>query len=469
MAAALLPLAALTSSLAAQQPGRISSVAGVAFDSIRGRPMAGAQIAVVGTTLLAVAGADGHFQFDSVPSGKLRLVAAHPFLDSLGIQLMTPELTVGPGQQIVVDVVTPSAKALVKQFCPAAWLTRGPAALFGRVRNADTGAPIDKAHVSLVWTETEFGGLSKVPKVRVGTTAADGTYRICGLPGTLDGKVQVDYAGLKSGDVPVTLDKDVLEVRSLSLASAAPAVVAAAGDTTPPGPRRALTVAKLSGKVLSVTGSPVTAARVQVEGTTHSADTRADGTFELDSLPSGSQVVIARRIGYNPVEKSVELSSGRAAQIVLQFDQAVALLPTVTTEATTETGLDAVGFNARKKSGMGFYMDPSFISHLGATRVTDVLRAAPGISVVESGYDTYVYDTRTQGQGCVTYIVDGSPWVSMNPGDINSFLQAGNIGAIEVYHGSETPPQFVTPGQGGCGTIVIWSKWRIEQMKKKSK
>jgi hypothetical protein len=63
----------------------------------------------------------------------------------------------------------------------------------------------------------------------------------------------------------------------------------------------------------------------------------------------------------------------------------------------------------------------------------------------------------------VNYVVDGSPWVSMSPGDIDGFLLPSNVGAIEVYHGSETPAEFQIPGQSGCATIVVWSKWRIDR------
>lgn len=464
---ALVALAAATPSLAAQQASGPASLSGFAYDSVRGHAMTHAQIVVRGTTLIAVADTIGYFHFDSIPSGKFRLLAVHPVLDSLGIQLLSPELTATAGQHITMNMATPSGANLVKQLCAAAWLNRGPAALFGRVRNADTGQPIPNAHVSIVWTDILLNGLQKIPRIRAANTTDDGTYRICGLPSDMDGKVQVAYSGLTSGDVPVTFNHELLEMRSLSLASAAPVAVAK-GDTTPPEPRRALAAARLTGKVYSVTGVPVSNARIQVEGTARATTSRSDGSFALDSLPSGSQVLIARQIGYNPVEQPVELSAATPATAVLRFDQAVTLLPTVTTVAKVETGLDNVGFSNREKMGMGTFLNTTQLDQRHATTFTDILRGVPGLRVQTSGSDTQVSDPRSPGgSGCVIFVVDGSPWVSMSPGDIDSFLIPSNVGAIEVYHGVETPPEFVQPSQSGCGVVVVWTKWRLERNKKK--
>jgi Carboxypeptidase regulatory-like domain/TonB-dependent Receptor Plug Domain len=465
VAAAGLLLAVHIRPLRAQQPAAPASISGFAYDSLRNRPMAGAQIVIQGTSFLTVAGADGHFRFDSVPAGQYRLLAAHPILDSIGIQLTSPPIKVAVGQALTIDMVTPGPAGLVKMLCPAARLALGPAALFGRVRNADTEQPIAQARVSIVWTDIQMGGLQKIPKIRGSDTDANGTYRICGLPTTFDGKVQVQHAGVTSGDVPISFSNDELEVRSLSIAVAAPVTVAR-GDTNPP-PRRPVPVARLTGHVFSVTGQPVAGARVQIEGTPRAANSGEDGSFRLDSLPSGSQVVVARRIGYDPVEQSVELSASSPATTTLRFDQAVTLLPTVTTEAKRVSGLDEVGFTQRQQSGMGFYMDEKAVDQRGAPKFTDLLRTVPGIRVQTSGYDTQVYDARTQGTGCVTYVVDGSPWVSVNPGDIDSFVLPDNVGAVEVYHGAETPPQFQSAGRGGCAAIIIWTKWWLNRHSKK--
>jgi hypothetical protein len=72
-----------------------------------------------------------------------------------------------------------------------------------------------------------------------------------------------------------------------------------------------------------------------------------------------------------------------------------------------------------------------------------------------------IQDARSASNGCVNYYVDGTPWQTLQPGDIDSYVRPAEIVAVEVYHGSQTPPQYTPPGQGGCATIVVWTVAKI--------
>ena len=48
--------------------------------------------------------------------------------------------------------------------------------------------------------------------------------------------------------------------------------------------------------------------------------------------------------------------------------------------------------------------------------------------------------------------------------DLDSFVQPGEVAAIEVYSGSAVPPQFSTPGQS-CAAVVVWTKTRVLRRK----
>jgi hypothetical protein len=94
---------------------------------------------------------------------------------------------------------------------------------------------------------------------------------------------------------------------------------------------------------------------------------------------------------------------------------------------------------------------------------SEVMRSAPGLRISPTGDGrTYVIqDSRSASNGCVNYYVDGTLWQTLQPGDIDQYVRPQEMVAVEVYHGSQTPPQYTPPGQGGCATIVVWTVAKI--------
>ena len=74
-----------------------------------------------------------------------------------------------------------------------------------------------------------------------------------------------------------------------------------------------------------------------------------------------------------------------------------------------------------------------------------------------------ITDSRSASNGCVNYYVDGTPWPTMTPGDIDEFVRPNELVAVEVYHGSQAPPQFTQPGQSSCAVIVAWTQPRCDR------
>jgi hypothetical protein len=117
-----------------------------------------------------------------------------------------------------------------------------------------------------------------------------------------------------------------------------------------------------------------------------------------------------------------------------------------------------VGFAERKRSRSGSFLDLAQIEQKGATRISDIFRGMPGLRVQDVNGQSVITSTRSAGGGCVNYFVDRSPWQSMYPGDVNEFLQVGEIAAAEVYNPSSVPAEFQVAGSGDCATIVLWTK-----------
>jgi len=425
--------------------------------------MSGARVRVDSSTLVATADENGRFRIDGIPPGEHFLRVEGPMVDTLGILLRTPAEPFGAGETKAVELTTPASETLIGILCSAAWRARGPAALMGRVREADSGSPATGAKVSLVWYEIDVSaGIKKVPRVRETTVGPDGSFRICGLPPNIDGKVQVLRGALTSGDVPISFGEDLLGLRSMSIAAP---MVAATTDSGAPARVVALGAARLTGRVVTKDGRPLGGARVQLEGTSRAATTRPTGDFVLDSLPSGTQTVSVRLLGYSPVEQAVDLTSREPTSVTVTLENFVPVLAEVRVTAQRERALDDVGYSRRKRMGMGWYMDGQAMeAHATSSNFSDVMRLAPGVRIATAGGNRQVIQSsRDPVNGCVNIYVDGSMWQQMEPGDVDDFVKPFELAAVEVYNGSTTPAEFTPAGRATCTTIVAWTKRRLDR------
>jgi hypothetical protein len=324
------------------------------------------------------------------------------------------------------------------------------------------------AKVELVYEVADPIG-RKTPRVRSGTTDSSGVYRICGIPSDMSGKVQVFRNGVSSGEVPAEVTNGFLGLRSFSIVGQHQAFTEVTNDSGKVR-RVAKGSAKLTGKVTDKKGVPLKEARVTLQGGAAPVLTNAYGVFTLDSLPSGTQSLEVRKLGYSVQEIPVELSALSPAATNVTMSDAIPLLATMRTEAAADQALSDLGYLERKQSGFGTFLDGKQINH-DALMFTDIMYSVAGLKVspVGNGRDYAVSDARNATGGCVNYFVDGFPWQEMSPGDINNFVRPDETVAVEVYHGSNTPPQFQTSGQTSCVSIVIWTQGKVSTMSKKKK
>jgi hypothetical protein len=462
------PSARAQSAPPAAPAGGLSAITGIIVDSLHETPLVNANVFVEGTTRFGLTDQNGRYHIDSIAPGQHRMRVQHPLLDTLGIALRTPDLNFVAGQTHEVDIPVPGAQFIASRLCTAAQRTLGPAALIGFVKDPDTSAPMVGAKVELVFEATDPIG-RKSPRVRSALTDSTGVYRICGLPGDMTGKVQVFRNGVSSGEVPAEVTNGFLALRGFSIVSQHQAVVEVVNDSGKVR-RIAKGSAKVTGRVLDKKGQPLREARVTIQGGGKPVLTDANGRFTLDSLPSGTQALEVRKLGYAVEEVPVELSALTPAQASVTLSDAVPLLETMRVEAAADQALSDLGYLSRKNSGFGYFLDGKQINH-DAMMFTDIMYNVPGLRVspVGNGRDYTVTDTRNAANGCVNYFVDGFPWEEMSPGDINNFVKPNETVAIEVYHASNTPPQFQKPGQSSCASIVVWTQGKVSTMAKKKK
>jgi hypothetical protein len=95
------------------------------MDSVHNTPLRDASVMIEGTTRSGVTDRDGHYRVDSIPLGKHRVVVLHPLLDTIGLQMRTPEYPFGSGESHDLDLAIPGGERLSKALCNQAGVREG--------------------------------------------------------------------------------------------------------------------------------------------------------------------------------------------------------------------------------------------------------------------------------------------------------------------------------------------------------
>jgi hypothetical protein len=252
----------------------------------------------------------------------------------------------------------------------------------------------------------------------------------------------------------------MLRIKTLKSAVALIAVTACLGSAIPTQVVAQTTVT-VTGTVKTRDGRPVADARVYVPGTNMATRTDARGNYTLAGVPGGPQSVVVRDRDYAPTRVEAKFStkpSDRARNHVnvtlLTRDEAATV---AAQSAQDSAGLDKVGFFRRQSSVRGaYFIGPDQIAGLKPVRVSDIFR---GVPVVTEGFGRTGPVLRG-AQGCLIAYVDGLPWRSMFPGDLDAYVSSRDVVAAEAYGPGVTPPAPLTRGipRQRCTTIALWTR-----------
>lgn len=465
-----------------------SGFIGAIVDSIHGGPLVGVEVSVVGTERGARSDSRGRFRIDSVPAGVYRLAISHPLFDTLGLSPTTQQITVTPNHYVVVALGTPSARTLRRELCPTADTTATPSFIMGRVRDADTGRPAAGAHISMEYSTTAVtlaAGVRRDTRVRRAVADAEGTYVICGLESDLRGTLQAESAGVTTGEVETSLDGKVIALRSLSTGFAEIGEVSVRA-TTAGTPRDSSLVApdyaaatmqrvqrmqrgraSVTGFVLDPAGLPLVGVIVAVTSTAATARTGPNGEFTLVDLPSGTQELAVRYVGFDPTMLPIELSSRATQSVTIRLQRAPSSLPPVVVTSKTNAALIRLGFFDRQKASAGFFITPDEVAKAQPHVVTDLMYLVPGwqVQTNSSGLTVLLPPRSAFAEGkssCINVFVDHALLNRLAPGEFDSAIPARDVVAVEVYSRSTVPAEFARALQS-CVTIVVWTRARVEK------
>jgi hypothetical protein len=485
------PFTAQTQTKPATGRARLGGYVG---DSLHGKPLTNATVVVAGLDRRGKTNAKGQFMIDSLPAGEYALEVLHPMLDTLGLKLVTRHLRTSDDSVTIAVLAVPSARTLTGRLCPAN--EREGGAIFGRILDADDDKPVTDAMVTVNWRSLKWDKtLEFTPYSKTIGVGSDGYYALCGLPKQLIASLQVTRGDAIAGPVQVAYDSGGVGLQSLRIGTAVafPESSTVAADSAPKKTTQALRVgdATLTGWVVAGDNWGVDQVRLSVVGAEAIATTRADGKFTLNHLPTGTQVLVVRRIGYVPVTRVVDLSRKGPNEIVVNVGGGIPLLTSVEVAAEgNKKGLEHSGFFKRQKSTAGHFVTAQDIRMRPIMNFTDIFikMPIPSITAFRDVRGNAMYRDRRGGPNqCVNIYLDHTLQRGLLPGDLDLIVQPDDVAGIEIYTRATTPSEFIPlrvteqdlvsddapvsidgtqrgmANRSDCATIVVWTKFMMRQ------
>jgi hypothetical protein len=197
-------------------------------------------------------------------------------------------------------------------------------------------------------------------------------------------------------------------------------------------------------------GEPVRNAEVSVPGTGIQENTGDAGTFSLAGLPSGTQTLDVRALGYEAKRIVIDLVGTRLTNIDVPLEHRVHTLDAVKVYGSgNNRGLEE--FEQRLKAGWGHILTPADIAKRNALQVSDLFRTMAGVRVTPTrGFGSAIL---LRG-GCLpTVYLNGMRMSDDAAANIDELASPDEITAVEVYSNVGRPAQF---WGNDCGTVVLW-------------
>jgi hypothetical protein len=193
------------------------------------------------------------------------------------------------------------------------------------------------------------------------------------------------------------------------------------------------------------------------------------GLWSFDAVSPGAYTLRAARLGYAEAAGELEVAADTPRVTLRMGARTVALRPfTVVGAGDRETEPMLRGFYARLRGGAGRFVTRAEIEERSPSRVSDLLRGMPNVSVLPppAGLGGGIVTRGSAPGGCaVVVFVDGVRLTHAVPGarlpeavPLDDHVSPGDVEGIELYRGeSDTPAEFSTRWSR-CGTVVVWTR-----------
>jgi hypothetical protein len=200
------------------------------------------------------------------------------------------------------------------------------------------------------------------------------------------------------------------------------------------------------------------------------------GRFAIEVPKAGEYRIELSRIGYAlRLSKPMKMAADQVYELnnIQLAAQAVPVAAVPVTAESRVPALERNGFYARRKAGLGHYIDRATIEKKAPRMTTDLFAGVSGVRLQpKSGGGFYVLlrggaaHSLRLGMCSAIVFVDGVP-VNYEPsrGAMNNVtpydfdvIHPDNVEAIEVYRSpAEVPPQY-GGAEAACGVILLWRR-----------
>ena len=237
--------------------------------------------------------------------------------------------------------------------------------------------------------------------------------------------------------------------------------------------------ATIDGTVTDTTLAPLAGATVSLMGSAIRVVTGENGRFRITALSAGSYIVIANRIGYEPVSARVRLTGADTERVSFSLERVTTGLDTVRVKGEQPVLARYQEFETRLRNHEATAAiteddikrrNPTqtwqMLTNISAMQVSDRQEHGELVVVASSrrGMITSVIGPRGNSACFLTLMIDGVeiPADDQATGrvNLNRLPPPSEIHGIEVFAGGAVlPAKYSGAGAGKwCGLIAVWTK-----------
>ena len=368
---------------------------------------------------------------------------------TVALDVVVADQRVGEANLSVADTLSDAdlVAAALAETCRGQFVSALHGILFGAVRDAATGTPIHGA-TTVVWREDPYAMVPGAARLETQTDAT-GIYVICNASAGVELRIRANAEGTEGTRVTERLRAGTMLRVDLEIPLHDPDV---------PG--------NILGRVQDQDwGQVIRGVEVGIKDTDFRAETDARGYFRIRDIPWGQYTLVFDHPSYGHSEQTLSVIGGRSHDLEVHLPpEAIEMAPIVVKVRPRRWFGDMEGLHDRIESGVGHIMTRTQIDERQPLHLGDMLRAVPGVDVVQrgsslsGGFEVSMRNAQNMmGQICPPAVwIDGQKW--RDPASAYTEIQGNDLEVVEVYKGpAEVPGEFLDSA-ASCGAVIVWTR-----------